>query len=39
MTLATAHWFTDYVGSGFPAEKAALGGCDLSVSHVGVEFR
>jgi hypothetical protein len=39
MTTATAHWFTDYDGGGFPIEKAALGGSDLSVAYVGGEWQ
>jgi hypothetical protein len=39
MAMTRAHWFTDYDGGGFPVEKAALGGCDLSVAHVGGEWQ
>lgn len=34
-----AHWFTDYDGGGFPVERAALGGCDLSVVYVRGEWQ
>jgi hypothetical protein len=34
-----ARWFTDYDRSGFPVEKATLGGCDLSVVYVGCEWQ
>jgi hypothetical protein len=37
--MTTAHWFTDYDGGGFPVEKAALGGCDLSGAYVGGEWQ
>jgi hypothetical protein len=36
----TAHWFTSYERVfGFPVEKAALGGCNLSVAYIGGEWQ
>lgn len=34
-----AHWFTQHEHGGFPIEQAAVGGCDLSVLHVGGEWQ
>jgi hypothetical protein len=38
MTI-TALWFTHCERGGFPVEKAALGGCDLSVAFIGGEWQ
>jgi hypothetical protein len=27
------YWFTDHEQGGFPVERSALGGCDLSAAH------
>jgi hypothetical protein len=37
--MTAAHWFTDYDWSGFPIEKATIGGCDLSVAYIGGEWQ
>jgi hypothetical protein len=37
--MTTAYWFTQHESGGFPIEKAALGSCDLSVLHVGGNWK
>ena len=37
MTLA--RWFMQYEHGSFPIERAVLGACDLSVLHVGGEWK
>lgn len=34
-----AYWFTDQGQGGFPVERAALGGCDLSIMHIAGEWQ
>ena len=34
-----AQWFTQHERGGFPVEKAAVGGCDLSALYVGGEWQ
>ena len=37
--MTVAHWFTHREHGGFPIEKAAFGGFDLSVVYVGGEWQ
>jgi hypothetical protein len=39
LKLLMAHWFTQAEHGGFPAERAALGSCDLSILHIGGEWQ